>query len=69
MGIQFFYLLHHQVLSLSRGSDTAGDRDQHALEQVAQRGCGCPIPGGIQSQAGWAARLGEKSFLISQCHN
>ena len=23
-----------------------------ALEQVAQRGCGCPIPGGIQGQAG-----------------
>jgi len=24
----------------------------HALEQVAQRDCGCPIPGGIQGQAG-----------------
>ena len=23
-----------------------------ALEQVAKRGCGCPIPGGIQGQAG-----------------
>jgi len=23
-----------------------------ALEQVAQGGCGCPIPGGIQDQAG-----------------
>ena len=23
-----------------------------ALEQVAQVGCGCPIPGGIQGQAG-----------------
>ena len=23
-----------------------------ALEQVAQEGCGCPIPGGIQGQAG-----------------
>jgi len=22
------------------------------LEQVAQGGCGCPIPGGIQGQAG-----------------
>jgi len=28
----------------SEGGDT--------LEQVAQRGCGCPIPGGIQGQAG-----------------
>ena len=23
------------------------------LEQVAQRGCGCPIPGSVQGQAGW----------------
>ena len=23
-----------------------------ALEQVAQGGCGCPIPGGIEGQAG-----------------
>ena len=23
------------------------------LEQVAQRGCGCPLPGSIQGQAGW----------------
>ena len=24
-----------------------------ALEQVVQRSCGCPIPGGIQGQAVW----------------
>ena len=23
------------------------------LEQAAHRGCGCPVPGGIQGQAGW----------------
>ena len=23
------------------------------LEQSAQRGCGCPVPGGIQGQLGW----------------
>jgi len=23
------------------------------LEQVAQRGCGCSLPGGVQVQAGW----------------
>ena len=23
------------------------------LEQAAQRGCGCPAPGGVQGQAGW----------------
>ena len=22
------------------------------LEQAAQRGCGCPVPGGVQSQVG-----------------
>ena len=27
-------------------------RGGDALEQVAQGGCGCPIPGGIQGQAG-----------------
>ena len=23
------------------------------LEQTAQRGCGCPVPGGVQGQVGW----------------
>ena len=23
------------------------------LEPAAQRGCGCPVPGGIQDQVGW----------------
>ena len=23
------------------------------LEQAAQRGCGCPVPGGVQGQVGW----------------
>ena len=23
------------------------------LEQAAQRGCGCPIPGGVEGQVGW----------------
>ena len=23
------------------------------LEQAAQGGCGCPVPGGVQGQAGW----------------
>ena len=25
-----------------------------ALEQVAQEGCGCSIPGSVQSQVGWS---------------
>jgi len=27
------------------------------LEQAAQRGCGCPIPGGVQGQVGWGPGL------------
>ena len=23
------------------------------LEQTAQRGCGCPVPGGVQGQVAW----------------
>ena len=23
------------------------------LQQAAQRGCGCPVPGGVQGQVGW----------------
>ena len=26
------------------------------LKQIARRGCGCPIPGGIQGQAGCSSR-------------
>ena len=33
-----------------------------ALEQVAQGGCGCPIPGGIQGQAGFGS--GQPGLLV-----
>ena len=23
------------------------------LQQATQRGCGCPVPGGVQGQVGW----------------
>ena len=26
------------------------------LEQAAQRGCGCLVPGGVQVQVGWGPR-------------
>jgi len=32
------------------------------LEQVAQGGCGCPIPGGIQGQAGCGA--GQPGLVV-----
>jgi len=33
-----------------------------ALAQVAQRSCGCPLPGSVQGQVGWSSEqpgLGE----------
>jgi len=37
-----------------------------ALEQVAQGGCGCPIPGGIQGQAGCGA--GQPGLVVGDLH-
>jgi len=34
----------------------------HSLEQVAQGGCGCPIPAGIQGQAGCGS--GQPGLLV-----
>ena len=31
------------------------------LEQAAQRGCGCPTPGGVQGVVGWGT---EQSDLV-----
>jgi len=31
------------------------------LEQVAQRSCGCPLPGSVQGQVGWSS---EQSGLV-----
>jgi len=35
---------------------------RYALEQVAQGGCGCPIPAGIQGQAGCGS--GQPGLLV-----
>jgi len=32
-----------------------------ALEQVAKRSCGCPLPGSVQSKVGWGC---EKPGLV-----
>ena len=32
------------------------------LTQAAQRGCGCPVPGGVQGQAGW--RPGQPGLVL-----
>jgi len=42
--VKLFCRKYSRKWSISEGGD--------ALEQVAQGGCGCPIPGGIQGQAG-----------------
>ena len=36
-------------------------QDGEMLEQVDQRGCGCPIPGGVYDQVGWGP---EQSGLV-----
>ena len=44
VGILIFVLCIWQMMIVKEGGD--------ALEQAAQRGCGCSIPGGAQDQAG-----------------
>ena len=39
-------------------------KGSEALEQVAQRGSGCPILGDIQGQAGWGS---DQPNLTSSC--
>ena len=39
--------------------------DGDTLEQVAQGGCGCPIPGGIQGQAGCGS--GQPGLMVGEC--
>ena len=34
------------------------------LAQAAQRGCGCPIPGGVQGQVGWGLRQPGLVFSV-----
>ena len=38
-------------------------RDGMVLEQAAQRGCGCPVPGGVQGQIGQGP--GQPSLVLS----
>jgi len=41
-----------QIQRTSKMEEVFHPEGGDALEQVAQGGCGCPIPGGIQGQAG-----------------
>jgi len=35
--------------------DILYDKGGEALAQVAQRSCGCSLPGSVQGQAGWSS--------------
>jgi len=39
--VYLIFFLHHEV--------------GEAQEQVAQRSCGCPLPGSVQGQVGWSS--------------
>jgi len=46
--------IHEFALSASMWKEILHYEGSEALEQqVAQRNCGCPLPGGVQVQAGW----------------
>jgi len=48
-------ILHHE------GGET--------LAQVAQRSCGCPLPGSVQGQVGWSSEqpaVGKMSLLMAE---
>jgi len=41
------------------------DQDSgEVLAQAAQRGCGCPVPGGVQGQVGWGP--GQPGLVLNE---
>ena len=54
-GVHLLQVTHPCTLlgSLGRQNGCKSCEGGETLEQVAQCGCGCPIPGSIQGQAGW----------------
>ena len=61
MDNQIYYLRDKQeCFQTKRGEIQIRDQEEilyseggETLEQVAQRGCGCPISGGVLGQVGW----------------
>ena len=43
---------------LDFGKEIIYSEGGEALKHVAQRRCGCPIPGGVQGQVGWESWAG-----------
>ena len=62
--IQQCYLESRGKYSLLKEGKERGKegKDGDALEQVSQGGCGCPIPAGIQGQAGCGS--GQPGLLV-----
>ena len=54
--------MYQNIIHASHFHSEGGD----ALEQVAQGGCGCPIPGGIQGQAGCGS--GQPGLVVGDLH-
>ena len=44
-----FLCCKNETLLLTVVTNSVGE----VLAQAAQRGCGCPVPGGVQGQVGW----------------
>ena len=60
--VSFCFLLWEDEGSYLLSCTTVHSEGGEALEQVAQRGCGCPIPGGIEGQAGCGS--GQPALVV-----
>ena len=38
------------------------------LEQVTQKGCGCPVPGSVQGQVGWVHKKSDLGIDPAVCN-
>ena len=52
-----------EVLALRQQGEVFYQESGEVLEQAAQRGCGCPIPGGVQGQVGWCS--GQPGLVLN----
>ena len=48
-----------------RGKFSLFTESAEVLEQAAQGGCGCPIPGGVQGQVGWGLEQPDLVFHLA----
>jgi len=48
--VVLFWIIYKEFIDKRKKLFTEGGK---ALAQVAQRSCGCPLPGSVQGQVGW----------------